>query len=388
MVIVPVTSALITTWRGVAVYNVLGAVARTGLAAFDDLLNSHDRRLLVGWSIGSLATSLFSMYQAWRRVRSEALFSAMASVAEAAQSALLQPPGSPVGPLSLAVKYASAEVAAQIGGDFYALIETPHGVRVVVGDVRGKGLVAVRHPAVVLSAFREAGYNEPTLALVAMRRDASLRRNASDSEFATVAVLQFEPIGGTAAVSWISGGHPPPPLIDRAGGLTTLADDDPWPPLGLEPLASTPPEVRIEPVLHVGEVLLLYTDGVIEAERPRRVLPAGRPRRAVGPALRRRSRRRRRYALSGLVGLDRGAAHRRRGADARGHHAAGAAGTAAGAEGADGSAGTTGDQTAGACAEQFFPDLVARLVVRSAGVRGVKRVGPVVSAQPDVGDIG
>ncbi len=43
-----------------------------------------------------------------------------------------------------------------IGGDLYVVQDTPHGVRVLVGDVRGKGLGAVSAVCADLGAFRYA----------------------------------------------------------------------------------------------------------------------------------------------------------------------------------------------------------------------------------------
>lgn len=43
-----------------------------------------------------------------------------------------------------------------IGGDLYVVQDTPHGVRVMVGDVRGKGLGAVSAVCADLGAFRYA----------------------------------------------------------------------------------------------------------------------------------------------------------------------------------------------------------------------------------------
>ncbi|MCX5316072.1 hypothetical protein [Streptomyces sp. NBC_00154] len=50
----------------------------------------------------------------------------------------------------------AAETGAQVGGDLYEAVQTRYGVRMIVGDVRGKRLNAMRAVAVVLGAFREA----------------------------------------------------------------------------------------------------------------------------------------------------------------------------------------------------------------------------------------
>ena len=61
-------------------------------------------------------------------------------------------------------------------GDFYEALETPHGVRLLVGDVRGKGLDAVRLAGVVLGSFRDAAQDRPDLAEVAAALDRSVTR--------------------------------------------------------------------------------------------------------------------------------------------------------------------------------------------------------------------
>ena len=61
---------------------------------------------------------------------------------------------------------------ARIGGDLYEAVNTAHGVRLLIGDVRGKGLLAVETAAAMLAAFREAAYEVYTLAEVARRINA------------------------------------------------------------------------------------------------------------------------------------------------------------------------------------------------------------------------
>src|ERR1051326_8796417 len=60
------------------------------------------------------------------------------SVAEAAQRAVLRPLPEHVGPLELGVVYLAAAADAQVGGDLYDVAKTPFGIRVIIGDVRGK----------------------------------------------------------------------------------------------------------------------------------------------------------------------------------------------------------------------------------------------------------
>ena len=63
--------------------------------------------------------------------------------------------------ITIAARYRSATREASVGGDLYEIIPTGQGIRVIVGDVRGKGLDAVLLARQVLSAFRRAAVALP-----------------------------------------------------------------------------------------------------------------------------------------------------------------------------------------------------------------------------------
>src|SRR4051794_5358846 len=65
-------------------------------------------------------------------------------VAEAAQRAILSPPPARLGAVRLAARYVSAASDALVGGDLYEVVQREGATRLLVGDVRGKGLDAVR----------------------------------------------------------------------------------------------------------------------------------------------------------------------------------------------------------------------------------------------------
>ncbi|MFD8076970.1 PP2C family protein-serine/threonine phosphatase [Streptomyces sp. NPDC059718] len=182
-------------------------------------------------------------------------------VAEAAQSALLRPAPPRIGRLRVAVRYVAAEAEARIGGDLYEVVPTDYGVRVLLGDVRGKGLTAVETAADVLGVFREAARSEPGLDAVAARLDGALSRSGGSEDFVT-AVLLTVPESDDAAVL-VNCGHPGP-LLRRAATVTELTPQTPAPPLGL--LALTGDRYRPQTVaFHRGDLLLFFTDGVVEA---------------------------------------------------------------------------------------------------------------------------
>ena len=87
----------------------------------------------------------------------------LSRLAAVAQAAVLRPLGPQVGPLAVAGRYISASAAADIGGDLYEALDTPYGVRMIIGDVRGKGLDAVRLASIVLGSYRHVAFERADL---------------------------------------------------------------------------------------------------------------------------------------------------------------------------------------------------------------------------------
>ncbi|MER5965208.1 PP2C family protein-serine/threonine phosphatase [Streptomyces sp. NPDC002057] len=198
-------------------------------------------------------------------------------IAETAQKAVLPTPAERIGGLQCAARYEAAQADAFIGGDLFAVQDTPHGVRLVLGDVRGKGMDAVEAVAVVIGAFREAAEQERTLEGVAQRLERALaregtRRDGLDAfEGFTTAVLAEIPRGdgGTSggSVRVVNRGHPPPLMLYADGRLDTLEPGDFALPLGMGDLAAWPDRAEARPY-PPGATLLLYTDGLSEARNP------------------------------------------------------------------------------------------------------------------------
>ncbi|MEX0171788.1 PP2C family protein-serine/threonine phosphatase [Streptomyces sp. LMG1-1-1.1] len=196
-------------------------------------------------------------------------------IAETAQKAVLPTPAERIGGLQCAARYEAAQADAFIGGDLFAVQDTPHGVRLVVGDVRGKGMDAVEAVAVVIGAFREAAEQERTLEGVAQRLERALaregtRRHGLDAfEGFTTAVLAEIPrtdgsgtFGGFVRV--VNRGHPPPLMLYADGRLDLMEPGEAALPLGMGDLAAWPDRAEARPY-PPGATLLLYTDGLSEA---------------------------------------------------------------------------------------------------------------------------
>jgi hypothetical protein len=272
IVVVPALASLTVSWQRTLLLSALGGAVQGALSPYDGVTRIPDHDVVIGQVTAYVLVSLFSVYTAWRREAGLKAFSAISSVAEAAQQALMRPPEPRVGPVRLAARYVSAADAAQIGGDLYAVLDTPYGVRALIGDVRGKGLPAVRTSAVVLGAFREAAYDEGGLERVAARVDASVSRHVASGEFTTALFAGFDRPGSVELLHY---GHVAPLRVARDGTVDTLEPADPWVPRGLSDMvgrgagagraAPAPWRARLDP----DDVLVLCTDGVVEARAPR-----------------------------------------------------------------------------------------------------------------------
>ncbi|MEI5099145.1 PP2C family protein-serine/threonine phosphatase [Streptomyces sp. PmtG] len=201
--------------------------------------------------------------------RGDARLASARSIAVAAQRAVLPLPDPRIGGLDVAARYEAAQADAFIGGDLYAVQDTPHGVRLVVGDVRGKGMGAVAAVAVVIGAFREAAEQETTLEAVAQRLERALaregtRRDGLDAfEGFTTAVLAEIP-RGEGIVRLVNRGHPEPLVLRADGRLCVLSPAEPALPLGMGELGTWPDRAD-ETDFPPGSTLLLYTDGLSES---------------------------------------------------------------------------------------------------------------------------
>ncbi|MFJ9736725.1 PP2C family protein-serine/threonine phosphatase [Streptomyces sp. NPDC101166] len=253
----PALAAITSGPRGVLCVGLLAAALGTMLGIRDAV---HGRELLAVLS-AVVAVTLASALTGSLRRRRERVLADVRSVAEAAQHALLKPVPEVVGPFRAAVRYSAAAAEARIGGDLYALVPTPYGVRLIVGDVRGKGLPAVGTAALVVGVFREAAYDEPDLLAVVGRIERSLARNLGGDDFVTAVVAGYPRPGRLEVVNC---GHAPPLLVRESGDVVPLEPTRPTPPLGLRALSGEAPVLQELPFAD-GEQLLLYTDGVTEA---------------------------------------------------------------------------------------------------------------------------
>lgn len=189
-------------------------------------------------------------------------------IAETAMRAVLPTPSERIGGLHVAARYEAAQADEFVGGDLFAVAESSYGVRLVVGDVRGKGLEAVGTVAVVIGAFREAAEQEDSLEGVARRLERALAREGARQGgidpvegFVTAVLAEIPP--GAAEVRIVNRGHPEPLLLHPDGSLEVLSPTVPALPLGMDLGVWTDRADVWE--LAAGMTLLTYTDGLSEA---------------------------------------------------------------------------------------------------------------------------
>uniref|UniRef100_J2K7G5 PPM-type phosphatase domain-containing protein n=1 Tax=Streptomyces auratus AGR0001 TaxID=1160718 RepID=J2K7G5_9ACTN len=254
----PAFAGLVGGWRRTAVVGLTACVLCVSLGVYNGLFESR-RGLTALLSVAGVTAA--GVVAAVMRQRREAELASVRSIAEVAQRVLLRPVPRSAGPLRIAVSYTSAVAEARIGGDLYEVVTSPAGVRIIVGDVQGKGLEAVESAAVVLGAFREAAHDEPDLPAVGERVERALNRHLAGERFVTAVLAE---IGDGPQATLLNFGHPAPLVVRPAGAVAFAAPPDRALPLGLTLQgagAPAPYEVPFAP----GDQMLFYTDGVTEA---------------------------------------------------------------------------------------------------------------------------
>ncbi|MFG3551436.1 PP2C family protein-serine/threonine phosphatase [Streptomyces sp. NPDC047725] len=266
-VLVPGIAAAICGVRGTAVLAVLSAVV---YVLADNYWQHHARTSLSGLVLVCLG-GLIAVAAAVVRVGGERRMVHMRDIAETTRRTVLRPLPQGFGGLEHAAVYLSADTQARVGGDFYDVQPGPHGTRVLLGDVQGKGLGAVETAAALLGTFREAAYHEPDLAAVAARLETRMLRHRahtaalgrSDGDrFATAVLTGFSP-ELPDAVDVVVFGHEPPLAVGPRGVRRLPAVGGL--PLGMGDLLPGPSVAVHRLALARDETLLLVTDGVTEA---------------------------------------------------------------------------------------------------------------------------
>ncbi|MDG4755129.1 MULTISPECIES: PP2C family protein-serine/threonine phosphatase [Micromonospora] len=259
MVVAPFLAAALASWRVVLAVGGLATAIGIGFAVAE---RGSPLVTVVNVTAVGVATAIAAATAAIRQRQADRI-AELSRLASVAQQAVLRPLGPQVGTLAVAARYISSTATAEIGGDLYEVMDTPYGVRMIIGDVRGKGLDAVRLASIVLGSYRHVAYERADLRAVVTDLDRAVARNVGDEDFVTAALVEER--GGTLTI--VNCGHPSPLLL-RRGAVIPLEPPAPAPPLGFMPVVR-PRVERLEP----GDRLLLFTDGLGEARRDGEFFP-------------------------------------------------------------------------------------------------------------------
>jgi Stage II sporulation protein E (SpoIIE) len=216
----PAVAAVSASARRTALIGALAAAALTIVRIVRSALTADD--FIVQMLSLVLLTALLVFFCCMRDRREREL-ARIRSVSEATQRIVLRPLPARAGPVSIASAYHAADADTHLGGDFYALARTADSTRLVIGDVRGKGLASISETAVVLESFRAAARQELPLPEMVRyldggvlwgMREFSRQESEHDERFATLAAAEIP--DDQPLVRLISCGHPSPFCCIRA----------------------------------------------------------------------------------------------------------------------------------------------------------------------------
>ncbi|MBC8031075.1 MAG: SpoIIE family protein phosphatase [Pyrinomonadaceae bacterium] len=150
----------------------------------------------------------------------------------------------------------------EIGGDYYDFIPRADGRMVIaLGDVSGKGTAAALLMSSLHAAIHAQTGSHESLVETISAVNKYLAENIPPNRFVTLFYAELDPESGT--LSFLNAGHNPPLIVHAAGTVEQLAAGGL--PLGIRPNAEYR-EGRTQ--LQLGDVLVIYSDGVTEAASP------------------------------------------------------------------------------------------------------------------------
>ncbi|MFK0184873.1 SpoIIE family protein phosphatase [Streptomyces rubiginosohelvolus] len=182
-------------------------------------------------------------------------------LAEGLQQAMLPRRIPSVPGAQVAVRYRSARLGRDIGGDWYDLIPLPGGrVGAVIGDVQGHDTHAAAvmgQLRIVLRAYAAEGHSPATV----MARASVFLHELDTDRFATCTYAEVDRTTGVVQV--VRAGHVDPVVRDVDGSCRRVVSEGGL-PLGLSAefgrLEYPVSTVELDP----GQTMILFTDGLVE----------------------------------------------------------------------------------------------------------------------------
>jgi phosphoserine phosphatase RsbU/P len=152
--------------------------------------------------------------------------------------------------------------ANTVGGDFYDILPQPDGtVLVALGDVAGKASPAALLMALLLAMMRTLVDEGLGIADLVKRLNTQVAKHAPPSRFITLFVASYDP--RTGMLQFVNAGQTPPLLRRHNGAIERLSTGGIA--LGMfEGSTYEAGQAHLDP----GDALVMYTDGITEAEDP------------------------------------------------------------------------------------------------------------------------
>jgi sigma-B regulation protein RsbU (phosphoserine phosphatase) len=159
--------------------------------------------------------------------------------------------------------YARVSPAREVSGDLYDFFPLDGKLAFLVGDVAGKGMPAALFMIRVATLCRQLASPQDTPTRTLTRLNSALAVNNHTGLFVTMVYGIYDPATGELKLA--SGGHPLP-LLRRNDGSVEEVPLMTGRLLGAVPIDPGVSDYAI--TLQPGEVVALYTDGFVEAQRP------------------------------------------------------------------------------------------------------------------------
>ena len=248
-------------WQiGAAVGCLIVAGVAVGFTANDSgpfAMSGPDDRLLLAQTLVAVAevTALVLAAVTSERSRAE---DAVAEIAATLQHSLLPPELPSIPGWEVIGDYRPAGTANEVGGDFFDLFAIEGGWMAVIGDVAGKGAGAAALTSLARHTLRTAATllgDPPAAALHHLNRTLFERPELS---LCTAVCVSLRDTAAGAAATVVSAGHPEPYLVRDGVPAAVGAPGE---------LVGAYEDIAVTPVsldLRAGDVLVLYTDGVID----------------------------------------------------------------------------------------------------------------------------
>lgn len=187
-----------------------------------------------------------------------------ATLARTLQESLLPPHLPDVPGVEIAARYLPAGTGVEVVGDFYDVFQASASTwAVTIGDVSGKGVEAAKVTALARYTIRAGAVRLHSPAeVLTLLNDAMLRQHPDSERFVTAAYMSLEQSVGGVDVRLALAGHPRLLLRHTDGRVEEVGE--PGTILGcFDRVAVTDTAFKMA----TGELLVLYTDGVVEARR-------------------------------------------------------------------------------------------------------------------------